>query len=84
MATLIEYGLTLGIEAIGADPLYYGWWKNNIDGNWNCVCNNGLTMAALAILGDDTTGMAEQILNFSVTNAEANCAYGASTDGTNT
>ncbi|QRW12011.1 hypothetical protein RhiLY_11010 [Ceratobasidium sp. AG-Ba] len=26
-----------------------------VNGNWNCVCNGGLTLGALAILGDDPT-----------------------------
>ena len=39
-------------------------------------------MAALAILGDDTTGVARQLLGFTVDNAKANCARGPSDDGT--
>lgn len=79
---MLTYGLSQGIEAYGADPLFYGWWKTNIYGNWNCVCNNGLTMAALAILGDDTSGMAQSLLALTVPNAAANCAFGVSPDGT--
>ena len=60
----------------------YGWWSSNITGNWNCVCNGGLTLASLAILGDDTTGTASQLLGFTVNNAKQNCAYAVVDDGT--
>jgi hypothetical protein len=39
-------------------------------------------MGALAILGDDTSGIAEQILGYTIDNAKANCAMGPSSDGT--
>ena len=82
--TMIEYGLSNGVIAYNDanDPLYYGWWRNNTEGNWNCVCNNGLTMGSLAILGDDTTGIAQQLLSMTVTNAIQNCALAPSSDGT--
>ncbi|KAH0838176.1 chondroitin AC/alginate lyase [Lanmaoa asiatica] len=82
--TMIEYGLSNGAIAYNDanDPLYYGWWRNNTDGNWNCVCNNGLTMGSLAILGDDTTGIAQQLLSMTATNAVQNCALAPSSDGT--
>lgn len=84
MATMIEYGLSNGITAYSDtnDPLYFGWWRNNTEGNWNCVCNNGLTMGALAILGDDTTGIAAQLLSMTVPNALQNCVFAPSSDGT--
>lgn len=82
MSTLITYGLSNGVEAYGTDPLAYGWWKSpTIEGNWNCVCNNGLTMASLAILGDDTSGMAAQLLAQTVPNAKSVCAMAVSNDG---
>jgi hypothetical protein len=82
--TMIEYGLNNGIIAYtpAEDPLFYGWWTNNTAGNWNCVCNNGLTLGALAILGDDTSGIAEQLLSMTVPNALENCALAVSSDGT--
>ena len=82
--TMIEYGLSNGVIAYddANDPLYYGWWRNNTEGNWNCVCNNGLTMGSLAILGDDTTGIAQQLLSMTVTNAVENCALSPTSDGT--
>jgi hypothetical protein len=81
--TMIEYGLNNGAIAYddANDPLYYGWWRNNTEGNWNCVCNNGLTMGSLAILGDDTTGVAQQLLSMTVTNALQNCALSPTSDG---
>jgi hypothetical protein len=39
-------------------------------------------MASLAILGDDTTGVAQQLLGTTIDNARSNCAQGVSTDGT--
>ena len=39
-------------------------------------------MGALAILGDDTSGIAEQILGFTVPNAKQNCVLAVSDDGT--
>lgn len=39
-------------------------------------------MASLAILGDDTTGIAQQLLGFTVNNAKGNCAFAVSNDGT--
>lgn len=81
--TMIEYGLNNGVTCYSSnDPLYYGWWTNNTMGNWNCVCNNGLTMGALAILGDDTSGIAQQLLGMTVSNAVQNCALAPSSDGT--
>ncbi|OAX44407.1 hypothetical protein K503DRAFT_765026 [Rhizopogon vinicolor AM-OR11-026] len=83
MYTMIEYGLSNGIIAYsGNDPLAFGWWTNNTEGNWNCVCNNGLTMGALAILGDDTTGTAAQLLSMTIPDALQNCALAPSSDGT--
>lgn len=38
-------------------------------------------MGALAILGDDTSGMAEQMLSLTLPNALTGCAFGPSTDG---
>ena len=79
--TLILYGLQPGLDVF-TQATSYGWWAVNIFGNWNCVCNSGLTMAALAILGDDTTGIASQLLGYTVNNAKQNCANGTVDDGT--
>ncbi|KAI1789797.1 chondroitin AC/alginate lyase [Ganoderma leucocontextum] len=80
--SLIQYGLSRGVVAYNnTDNLYTGWWSSNIYGNWNCVCNGGLTVGALAILGDDTTGTAEQLLALTVDNAKQNCALAVSPDG---
>jgi hypothetical protein len=81
ITTLMLYGLQPGITALNNPGI--GWWSaNGTNGNWNCVCNGGLTMASLAILGDDTSGTAEQILGKTVDNAKQNCALGPSNDGT--
>ncbi|KAJ7681786.1 chondroitin AC/alginate lyase [Mycena rosella] len=78
ISTLLKYGLQPGVTQVTTST---GWWRTNITGNWNCVCNSGLTMASLAILGDDTSGVAEQLLQTTVDNARDNCAQAVSTDG---
>jgi hypothetical protein len=80
-STLLLYGLQPGLSVFTADASF-GWWSNEIYGNWNCVSNGGLTLGSLAILGDDTTGTAEQLLGFTVNNAKGNCAFAVSNDGT--
>ncbi|KAJ7091353.1 chondroitin AC/alginate lyase [Mycena belliarum] len=82
MSSLITLGLEPGVQALTNSSIFTGWWAKNIEGNWNCVCNNGLTMASLAILGDDTSGIASQLLGLTVENAKANCAFAVSSDGT--
>jgi len=80
--TLNLYGLQPGLAVFqGATTSF---WSNNTHGNWNCVCNGGLTMAALAILGDDTTGNAAAMLGNTIGNANQNCALAVNPDGTNT
>ncbi|KAF7298857.1 hypothetical protein MIND_00833500 [Mycena indigotica] len=81
---LIKYGLQPGVTQVTTPA---GWWRstdpsNTINGNWNCVCNSGLTLGSLAILGDDTTGVARQLLQTTVDNAKQACAQAVSTDGT--
>jgi hypothetical protein len=80
MSTMITYGLNFG--ALAYNPGTNGWWTTNITGNWNCVCNNGLTMGALALLGDDTSGVAATLLGLTINNAKQNCAFGPTADGT--
>lgn len=80
--TMIEYGLSFGQMAYGANSGAIGWWTNNTQGNWNCVCNSGLTMGALAILNEDDTNIASGLLGKTVDNAKQNCAMAPSTDGT--
>jgi hypothetical protein len=84
MSNMITYGLSQGIHAyqnsVSGD--FSGWWANKITGNWNCVCNSGMTLGALAILGDDTSDTATQILSNSIPNALTGCAMAVSDDGT--
>ncbi|KAF7320126.1 Heparinase ii iii family protein [Mycena kentingensis (nom. inval.)] len=82
ITSLLRYGLRPGVAAYTDTTVYYGWWRTNITGNWNCVCNGGLTLASLAILGDDTSGVAEQLLGLTVDNAKQNCAQAVAEDGT--
>jgi len=79
--TLIKYGLGPGLTVFNGGAAF-GWWATNVFGNWNCVCNGGLTLASLAILEDDTTGTASSLLGFTVDNAKQNCALAPSEDGT--
>ncbi|KAI0347815.1 hypothetical protein BDW22DRAFT_1319654 [Trametopsis cervina] len=81
---LITYGLSQGIHAYqnANSGDFSGWWAQpTTQGNWNCVCNSGMTLGALAILGDDTTNTAQQILGLSVPNAVAGCVQAVSSDG---
>ncbi|TCD67739.1 hypothetical protein EIP91_011981 [Steccherinum ochraceum] len=82
-SSIIQYGLNQGIIAIAnSNNAWWGWWyADTINGNWNCVCNNGLTMGALAILNDDQSGIAEQILSKTLPSALAACANGVTSDG---
>ncbi|KAK0208173.1 chondroitin AC/alginate lyase [Desarmillaria ectypa] len=80
--TLNLYGLGPGVAAYNDPNVYTGWWRTNTTGNWNCVCNAGLTMASLAILGDDTTTNAETLLGLTINNALGNCAQAVTDDGT--
>lgn len=83
MWTMITYGLDAGLAAYAeGDPEYYGWWTQDTQGNWNCVCNGGLTMGALAIIGDDPTDTSATILANTIPNALLNCAQAVSSDGT--
>ena len=83
MWTMITYGLDAGLSAYAeGDPEYYGWWTQDTQGNWNCVCNGGLTMGALAIIGDDPTDTSATILANTIPNALLNCAQAVSSDGT--
>ena len=82
MFTMIEYGLSLGVNAFANPSGASGWWTSNITGNWNCVCNSGMTMGALALLGDDTSGYAAQLLGLTIDNANENCVHAVSSDGT--
>lgn len=82
---IITYGLSQGLNgyqnSVSGD--FSGWWAAPTTlGNWNCVCNDGLTIGALAILGEDTTGTAEQILALSVPNALKACVNAVTSDGT--
>ncbi|KZO98789.1 hypothetical protein CALVIDRAFT_544643 [Calocera viscosa TUFC12733] len=81
MWSILNLGLSYGVTAYTDASYGNGWWRS-VNGNWNCVCNSGLTMGALAILGDDPTGTAAQILSYTVSNAQANCAQAPSSDGT--
>ncbi|GAA5882738.1 hypothetical protein JCM16303_006570 [Sporobolomyces ruberrimus] len=83
MWSIINLGLRFGnnvyTKATGASG--YSWWTT-VNGNWNCVCNKGLVMGALAIVDRDPTTYSRTILDNAPANAQANCALGPSPDGT--
>lgn len=79
MWSMINLGLSFGLKSYEDSEAQasYGWWQST-NGNWNCVCNGGLTLGALAILQEDPTGTAQKVLSHTVDNAKANCMQGAS------
>lgn len=79
---LITNGLRPGLAVFQPAGTSYGWWsQSTITGNWNCVCNGGLTLGALAILEDDTTGVAAELLGYTVDNANSACVNAVADDG---
>lgn len=85
MWSIINLGLYWGDQAYNNPQSYVGWWRqpgNNV-GNWNCVCNSGLSLGALAIVDVDPTGLAAKMLALTVPNAVSGCAHGPEAgDGT--
>lgn len=53
-----------------------------VNGNWNCVCNAGCLIGALAIVDEDTTNTAQTVITNSITNIQGNCATAVYDDGT--
>lgn len=53
-----------------------------VNGNWNCVCNAGCLIGALAIVDEDTTNTAQTVITDSITNIQGNCATAVYDDGT--
>ena len=87
MWSILNLGLSFGYSALSLDASAsgYSWWTgtpSEINGNWNCVCNGGLTLASLAIIDRDPTGMAAKVLALTVPSATKNCFQGAHPDGT--
>jgi hypothetical protein len=74
MWSMLNLGLSRRLAA--------GLWWETANGNWNCVCNGGSILGALAILDDDPTGIAAQVLATSIPNAASTCTSAVSSDGT--
>ncbi|CAD6911655.1 unnamed protein product [Tilletia controversa] len=76
-----RWGLQPGMQAYTTAD---GWWTmaGNNNGNWNCVCNSGMILGALAIAGDDDSGLSSQILSNGIANMKQGCMTGVSSDGT--
>ncbi|KZV99457.1 hypothetical protein EXIGLDRAFT_712139 [Exidia glandulosa HHB12029] len=84
MQSIIDNGLNVGLTAYTDPTVSYAWWTGGnevISGNWNCVCNGGMVLGALAIIDNDQSGVAAKVLAQAVPNARANCAKGPSSDG---
>lgn len=89
MWSMLNLGLSFGYNALtnNAAAQTYAWWTGTngnpeVNGNWNCVNNGGLTLASLAIIDRDPTGLAAQVLALTVPSATNNCFQGAHADGT--
>jgi len=86
---IVDHGLQFGQAAYNGS-LQNNWWTGAapgkgslINGNWNCVCNAGLLAGSLAIIDDDPSGIAKNLIdNFLIDGAKANCFQGAYSDGT--
>lgn len=83
--TMVVQGLQPGRNAYtnSADGGNYRWWLTT-NGNWNCVCNSGLLLGALALGSDDdpTNSIAVSTINDVVTNMHDNCMTAVYPDGT--
>jgi hypothetical protein len=80
MWSIINLGLRYGLNSYTQET-GYGWWQTT-NGNWNNVCNGGLTLGALAIANEDPTGIAQQLLSNTVANVKENGVMGVQSDGT--
>lgn len=84
--SIISLGLKPGKAAYGGD-MATGWWTtdSNGSGNWNCVCNSGMLLGALAIKGDDGDDpeqTAADVYSSALGNIKNNCFKGPYPDGT--
>nr|XP_019049253.1 heparinase II/III family protein [Kwoniella bestiolae CBS 10118]OCF28183.1 heparinase II/III family protein [Kwoniella bestiolae CBS 10118] len=90
MWSILNLGLRLGYNALSGDSSAstYSWWAGSltgnteVNGNWNCVINAGLTQAAIAIMDRDQSGLAERVLALTVPDAYNNCFQGPDSAGT--
>ncbi|KAI5474361.1 heparinase II/III family protein [Pseudohyphozyma bogoriensis] len=84
MWSMITLGLDYGYNAL-ADPsgagAAYSWWST-VNGNWNCRCNGGMIIGALAIMNEDPTGVAGNILPLALASQQTYCSNAPSSDGT--
>ena len=78
---ITTFGLTYCDNAYTAGANGENAWWTGVNGNWNCVINAGCSIGALAIQGEDTTGLAAKVLAASVDNAKGNCMRAVNTDG---
>lgn len=81
MWSIINLGLNFGLNSYTDQSSGYSWWQTT-NGNWNNVCNGGLTLGALAVATEDPTGTAQQLLSNSIANVKLNGATAVQPDGT--
>lgn len=87
---IIDFGLSYGQSVYNGTAdgdKVQAWWAAigdaaPITGNWNCVCNGGMVLGALAIVDEDTTGTASAILAAAPDNAKKSCMKAVAEDGT--
>lgn len=83
---IVRFGLAQGLEMYNKNT---AWWSTTAsgNGNWNCVSNGGLVVAALAIQNDvkdnkKYASIVNQILPKALDNAKKNCMRAVYEDGT--
>jgi hypothetical protein len=81
MWSIINLGLNYGLNSYTDQSSGYSWWQTT-NGNWNNVCNGGLTLGALAVATEDPTGTAQQLLSNTIANVKLNGATAVQPDGT--
>ncbi|CAP67961.1 uncharacterized protein PODANS_1_18320 [Podospora anserina S mat+] len=75
--SVVDLGLRKGLESFERKEWFLG-----VTGNWNCVTAGGMIVGALAVLGDDTSGVARSLLGRAVENAEQHCGKSVDESGT--
>lgn len=79
--SIVTQGLQNGVQAYQPNN-EWSWWQST-NGNWNCVCNSGLLLGALALGNEDPSGSAAQsIMGSTIPNMKNNCMQAVYDDGT--
>ncbi|PWN36949.1 uncharacterized protein FA14DRAFT_159220 [Meira miltonrushii] len=79
--SIVTQGLQNGVQAYQPKN-EWSWWQTT-NGNWNCVCNSGLLLGALALGSEDPSGTAAtNIIANTIPNMKGNCMQAVYDDGT--